>query len=159
MGVEIERKFLVVDDRWRQAVSDQTAMAQGYLSTTADHTVRVRIRDDRAMLTVKGRPKGLVRREFEYEIPRSDAQIMLDEMCAGEAVEKTRFYIPHGDKTWEVDVFKGRNQGLVVAEIELRRPDEEVELPDWIGDEVTGQTRYYNARLVERPFDTWDDEH
>ena len=157
MGVEIERKFLVVSDDWRDGVRSEITMAQGYLSTTAEHTVRIRLRDDRALLTIKGRPKGLVRREFEYEIPRDDARIMLDELCVGAAIEKTRFEVPYGDHLWEVDVFDGRNKGLVVAEVELRRPDEEVDLPPWIGDEVTGQPRYYNARLVERPFDGWDD--
>lgn len=156
MSVEIERKFLVQAPSWRDAVSEERTIVQAYLSRAVNATVRVRIGDDRAMLTIKGRPKGLVRRELEYEIPRQEAKIMIDELCEGPAIEKTRYLVPVGAHCWEVDVFYGRNEGLVVAEVELRRPDEEVVLPDWVGEEVTGQSKYYNARLVERPFDTWE---
>lgn len=156
MGIEIERKFLVSSDQWRREICDQFEIVQGYISTTPDHTIRVRLRDETAILTIKGRPRGLVRREFEYEIPPREATILLDEFCRDRVLEKTRFHVRQGEHLWEIDVFRGPNEGLVVAEIELARPDEEFDIPPWIGDEITGQARYYNARLVERPFESWD---
>ena len=157
MGVEIERKFRVPGQQWRSSVRRSRSIAQGYLSTEADRTVRVRVDDDRGVLTIKGRAKGLVRREFEYEIPPGDAQQMLDEFCQGRRVEKIRHEVVVGDHLWVVDEFRGANRGLVVAEVELSRPDEAFHKPRWAGEEVTEDSRYYNARLAEYPYRKWDD--
>ncbi len=157
MGTEIERKFLVRSPAWRGKSRREIEIVQGYLSTDADRTIRVRICDDRAVLTIKGRPQGLVRREFEYEIPVEDARQLLADFCEGQLIEKRRYEVPVDTHLWEVDVFSGANQGLVVAEVELSRPDEKVKYPSWIGDEVTGEVRYYNARLVEEPYRDWDE--
>lgn len=155
MGVEIERKYRVRGGGWRSESRRTRQIAQGYLSTDADATVRVRVDDDRGILTVKGRARGLVRSEFEYEIPVEDARKMLEEFCAQRRVEKIRHEVEVGDHLWVVDEFRGANQGLVVAEVELARPDEAFDRPDWLGEEVTGEVRYYNARLAERPYRDW----
>lgn len=156
MGIEIERKFLVVDEGWKDAVCRKYPIAQGYISRQAERTVRVRIKGEKGYLTLKGQARGLVRREFEYEIPVDDARTILSTLCQGPLIEKCRYEVEVGDHLWEVDVFEGENAGLVVAEIELRRPDEEFLLPSWVGQEVTGQVQYYNARLVDRPYSSWD---
>lgn len=158
MGVEIERKFLVADDRWRQSVVNEYPIAQGYLSVDQEQTIRVRRRGEQAFLTIKGRPQGLVRREFEYEIPLADVETMLRTLCNRPLIEKRRYEVPFQGHLWEIDVFEGENAGLIVAEVELKRPDEEVALPPWIGPEVTGDPKYYNARLVEHPFQNWESE-
>jgi adenylate cyclase len=154
LGIEIERKFLVRD----RSVLDESAglrYRQGYLSRDPDRTVRVRLTGGRAFLTVKGRSEGPTRAEFEYEIPVADAEALLA-LCEGPLIDKTRHRIEHASHTWEVDVFHGANEGLVVAEVELESPGEPVTLPDWIGDEVTSDPRYYNANLVARPYRSWD---
>ena len=154
MGTEIERKFLVADGGWR-AGAEGTAYRQGYLSTEADRNVRVRIKGDRGYLTVKGRSVGISRLEFEYEIPVGDARRMLDDLCLTPLIEKTRFRVEHRGMTWEIDEFVGENAGLVLAEIELEREDQAIELPPWIGREVSDDPRYLNANLVARPFSRW----
>jgi adenylate cyclase len=154
MGLEIERKFLVTGTAWRGG-AEGVLTRQGYLSISANRTVRVRIAGDRGFLTVKGKTHGLSRAEFEYAIPAGDAAAMLDGLCRKPLIEKTRYRIPFGDYTWEVDEFHGLNAGLVVAEVELERADEEPSLPPWVGREVSGDARYYNANLVKRPFSTW----
>lgn len=156
MGVEIERKFLVDDDQWRKAIEKTYVIRQGYLSTEADRTIRVRIKGSRGFLTVKGQAQGLVRREFEYEIPLDDARTMLEVFCVGRSLEKVRHEVKVGDHIWEVDVFEGPNSGLVVAEVELGRPDEQFIRPPWVGKEVTGEVNYYNARLVANPYKNWN---
>src|SRR6186997_2055870 len=135
MGTEIERKFLVPDV---SAVRDVTGVAyrQGYLSTVPERTVRVRVAGDHAFITIKGLNAGATRAEFEYPIPPDDAEALLP-MCVPPLVEKTRYRIEHGGLTWEVDVFEGENAGLVVAEVELPAADTRVDIPPWIGDEVT----------------------
>jgi len=153
MGVEIERKFLVVGDGWRGAGS-AVRITQGYLCVDPDRTVRVRVAGDGGSLTVKGRPRGLVRPEFEYAVPVAEAEEMLA-LCGGFLVEKTRTRVPLGDVTWEVDEFAGDNAGLVVAECELARVDQEIARPDWLGEEVTGDPRYGNSNLAREPFRTW----
>lgn len=155
MGVEIERKFLVRRDGWRTDVDETSRITQGYLNTDPDRTVRVRVRDETGVLTIKGRPQKLVRPEFEYEIPVDEARRMLDELCQGVAVDKRRHELIVGDHRWEVDEFFGANEGLIVAEIELDDPDEEFVSPRWVGEEVTGEKRYYNARLAARPYRDW----
>lgn len=146
MAKEIERKFLVKDDTYKALATRSCVMAQGYLSTDIDATVRVRLSGDNAWLTVKSRNRGAVRDEWEYAIPESDARQML-RICKGKVIEKTRYYVPAGDLTWEVDEYHGVHDGLVVTEIELPSADHPVTLPPFIGEEVTGDSRYYNSTL------------
>jgi CYTH domain-containing protein len=154
MGTEIERKFLVIDDAWR-ALAKPVHYRQGYLSTAKDCTVRVRKAGDRAALTVKGASVGATRQEYEYEIPPDDADEMIDRLCAQPVIEKNRYRIPAGEVVWEVDEFLGANQGLVVAEVELTSEGQDFDKPAWIGREVTGDPKYFNANLVARPFSAW----
>ena len=154
MGTEIERKYLLSNDDWKAGAAG-TLYRQGYLSTAADRNVRVRIIGDIGYLTVKGRAEGITRLEFEYEIPISDARSMLDRLCFKPLIEKTRFKIEYRGLTWEVDEFIGDNAGLVLAEVELTREEQEIELPPWIDREVTDDPRYLNSNLVSAPFKTW----
>lgn len=147
MAKEIERKFLVTDSSYRDMASAERHIVQGYLSRDPRATVRVRIADGRAWLTVKGRNDGAVRDEWEYEIPVSDARDMLGRCAAGRVIEKTRYIVDYGGRSWEVDEFGGELSGLTVAEIELDSADEQPELPPFVGDEVTGDPRYYNSAL------------
>ena len=154
MGKEIERKFLVEGDEWR-GESKGTRIRQGYLVTELERSVRVRVRGETGTLTVKGESRGAVRAEYEYAIPKDDAEAMIDDLCLRPLIEKTRHVVAHGGQVWEIDVFEGDNAGLVVAELELDDEDESFERPPWLGDEVTDDPRYYNANLVENPFRTW----
>lgn len=154
MATEVERKFLVIGDDWR-AIGTATAFRQGYLSTVKERTVRVRVAGDRGTLTIKGVTTGATRSEFEYQIPVGDAQAMLDELCERPIIEKVRHTVGFAGKTWEIDEFGGVNAGLVVAEVELDDERESFERPLWIGDEVTGDPRYYNANLIEHPYSRW----
>jgi len=158
MGQEIERKFLVKGEAWRD-MAEPVAYRQGYIARSDGRTVRVRKAGETGYLTVKGpsvgKRGGTARAEFEYEIPVADADEMLDTLCEGPLIEKTRRKIPAGAFTWEVDEFAGANAGLVVAEVELQDAAQEVPLPDWIGEEVTGDARYFNASLVTHPFKDW----
>jgi adenylate cyclase len=157
MGVEIERKFLVAD---RSVVASLagTTMRQGYLSVDPERTIRVRVAGRRAFVTIKGAPSdsGASRAEFEYEIPVPDAEELLDRLALKPLVEKTRYRVPVGRYVWEIDVFSGDNEGLVVAEVELPSEGAAVMLPHWVGEEVTGDPRYYNASLVGHPYRDWD---
>jgi adenylate cyclase len=153
MGIEIERKFLVINDQWRDAAS-ATHFAQGYITRGTGRTVRVRIAGAEAFLTIKGPVSGISRSEYEYPIPLEDAQGMLS-LCEGPIIEKIRFKFSHEGHLWEIDEFLGENAGLIVAEVELSHPEEEVLLPDWIGKEVTGDPRYYNSNLTIHPFRAW----
>ena len=147
MGREIERKFLVQSDAWKDLVTESRSLAQGYLSAAAKATVRVRVIDGRdALITLKGKANGLVRPEFEYPIPLGDGLELLD-MSRPNVVEKVRHLVPHGGVTWEVDVFSGAHAGLVLAEIELTHEDQDIDIPAWIGREVTEDDRYANASL------------
>lgn len=146
MAKEIERKFLVKDNTYKALSTGSCVMAQGYLSTDIDATVRIRVSGDKAWITVKSRNRGAVRDEWEYAIPVADARQMLI-ICKGKVIEKTRYYVPSGDLTWEVDEYHGVHDGLVVAEIELTSADHPVTLPPFIGKEVTGDSRYYNSTL------------
>jgi adenylate cyclase len=154
MSLEIERKFLVAD---RAVVAGRQGerLVQAYIAATPRATVRVRIAGGEAWLTLKGATKGISRREFEYPIPVADAELCLAELCAEGVVSKTRHRIPHAGHVWEVDVFDGANAGLVLAEIELSAPDEAFERPPWLGEEVSGDPRYFNSHLAERPFGSW----
>ena len=153
MAKEIERKYLVLNDGWRTGHPGYVCR-QGYLHAGDRGTVRVRVMDDHAYLTVKGKAVGITRDEFEYEIPRVDAETMLT-LCEGIIIEKTRYLVPHAGRTWEVDVFDGANAGLVIAELELSDAEEAFNLPAWVGDEVSHDRRYTNAYLSKHPFTTW----
>ncbi|SFV31003.1 CYTH domain-containing protein [Devosia crocina] len=151
MGQEIERKFLVANEDWQNAVQSSARLQQGYLSTSAKATVRIRIFDDkRAVLTLKGPATGLVRAEFEYEVPLEDARALM-QMADPNTVEKRRHRVPHGNHVWEVDVFEGLHDGLVIAEVEMETAEDEVVLPTWLGREVTADDRYANASLSRNP--------
>lgn len=153
MGVEIERKYLVAGDGWREGAVG-TPFRQGYLCAEPDRTVRVRVEGERARLTVKGRTVGLVRPEFEYDIPLADAEELFG-LCPHPPLEKTRYRIEHGEHVWEVDEYRGANSGLVIVECELSSADETVDPPPWVGEEVTGDRRYANSRLFEHPYRSW----
>ncbi len=151
MGVEIERKFLVAGDSWRSNVKGSAAVRQGYLSTSAKATVRIRIVDDeKAFLTLKGPTSGISRAEFEYEVPLADGRALL-EMARPHVVEKRRHFVAHEGLTWEVDVFEGAHVGLVMAEVELTSADHAINRPEWAGREVSHDDRYANASLSRNP--------
>jgi adenylate cyclase len=155
MGVEIERKFLLSGEGWRALAAPGRHYLQGYLSTRNDCTVRVRLADDRAFLTIKGRNKGGAAPEYEYPIPLADAREMLEHLAERPLVEKIRQVLPWGGVVWEIDEFLGDNAGLILAEVELVSLDQGFPKPDWIGREVTGDPRYYNANLVKNPYRLW----
>lgn len=155
MSKEIERKFLVVGDKWRELAAG-TQYRQGYLNSIKERTVRIRTIADKAFLTVKGPTVGVTRMEFEYEIPYDDCVQMLDHLAEQPIIEKNRYKIPMGGHVWEIDEFLGVNKGLIVAEIELGSEDEAFEKPDWIGEEVSGDPRYFNSNLVAHPYSTWE---
>lgn len=152
MSIEIERKFLVVGSAWREGAG--VHFSQGYLNRAEDRTVRVRIAGERAFLTIKGRNVGATRAEFEYGIPLADARELLA-LCERPLIKKIRRRIASGGDTWEVDEFLGENAGLVVAEIELRSENQAFSRPEWLGQEVTGDPRYYNSSLSAHPYLTW----
>jgi adenylate cyclase len=152
MAVEIERKFLVTGDAWRQATG--VRFSQGYLNRDKARTVRVRLAADKAFLTIKGVTHGASRAEFEYQIPLADGAQLLA-LCEGPLIEKVRRVVPHDGHTWEVDEFLGENSGLVVAEIELRSEDQAFSRPPWLGEEVTHDARYFNSSLATHPFSRW----
>jgi adenylate cyclase len=156
MAQEIERKFLVQGDAWREG-AQRVLIRQGYLNADGARTVRVRTKGERAFVTIKGPPAGISRAEYEYEIPSADANEMLDHLCMRPLIEKWRHLVPFAGMVWEVDEFLNENAGLIVAEIELRDAAQQVELPAWAGQEVTGDFRYTNSNLVKRPFTTWDE--
>lgn len=155
MGLEIERKFLVNGD-FKSSAYKTFEIAQGYLSSTPERTVRIRIKSDKAFITIKGfsDSTGVMRSEWEYEIPLSDAKDML-QLCEEGIIRKRRYLVKVGDHTFEVDEFLDENLGLIMAEVELAELNEDVELPTWIGKEVTGDKRYYNSYLSRKPYTTW----
>ncbi|MBB5607702.1 MULTISPECIES: CYTH domain-containing protein [unclassified Janthinobacterium] len=154
MGVEIERKYLLQGDGWR-TLAEPVLLRQGYLSSQRERVVRVRIEGQHAMLTIKGANVGTRRGEWEYPIPLVDANELLDGLCEQPLIEKYRRRIMYAGMVWEVDEFLGANFGLVVAEIELHSVDQPFEKPDWIGAEVSDDTRYYNANLIRHPYSQW----
>ncbi|QZA77507.1 CYTH domain-containing protein [Deefgea tanakiae] len=153
MAVEIERKFLVASDAWREQISHSTRIAQGYLCTDPERTVRVRTKGEAAFLTIKGKNAGISRAEFEYAIPVADALAML-QLCPN-VLDKTRHLVNVDGHTFEVDEFHGANAGLIVAELELSSEDAAYPQPAWLGAEVSGDTRYYNSALSITPFSQW----
>jgi len=155
MGIEIERKFLVRNDNWR-ALAQGMPYRQGYIMANPDCTVRVRIAGNQGYLTIKGATTGISRAEYEYDIPLEDAAQLLDTLCQPPLIEKTRYRIPAAaGLVWEVDEFAGENQGLIIAEIELPNAEQPVELPDWIGPEVSDDPRYSNSNLAKHPCRRW----
>lgn len=155
MASEIERKFLLKTEAWRDEVSDSMRLVQGYLARGPRSAVRVRIQGEKAELNVKHTLDGIERLEFEYEIPLDDARQMLDRVALRPLIDKTRYHVHHGGHLWEIDEFYGDNAGLVVAEIELGSTDEPFERPDWLGEEVSSDRRYYNSNLSELPYTQW----
>lgn len=153
MGVEIERKFLLQGEAWR-ALGTPVLLRQGYLSSQRERVVRVRIEGDEARLTIKGPNAGTSRGEWEYPIPLADADDLLT-LCEQPLIEKYRRRIDFKGLVWEVDEFLGANQGLLVAEVELTSADQHVDLPDWIGEEVSDDARYFNANLIRHPYSQW----
>jgi len=155
MAQEIERKFLLKSDAWRNQVTSAQRMSQGYLQRGADSAIRVRIAGDRAWLNIKKSLDGIHRLEYEYAIPLTDAQEMLEQVALRPIIDKTRHLVRIGPHTWEIDEFHAENAGLVVAEIELDHADEAFDRPDWLGEEVSTDTRYFNSSLSERPYNSW----
>jgi adenylate cyclase len=155
MPVEIERKFLVAGTGWRLA--NGVRYRQGYLSRQKGCTVRVRVAGEKAFLTIKGITTGISRAEFEYEIPVADAEELM-KLCDGPIIDKIRRIVNYQGFNWEVDEFMGENAGLIVAEIELEQEDQPFERPDWVGEEVTGDSRYRNSSLVFHPYRTWREQ-
>lgn len=160
MATEIERKFLVKNDRWKAAADAGTSYRQGYLSRVTGEgagksSVRVRIEGDQARLNIKSASLGIYRQEYEYDIPVADAEEMLNNLTIDSIVEKTRYHVPVGNHIWEIDVFEGDNAGLIVAEVELASEDESFEVPDWAGDDVSEEAKYFNVCLAQHPYKDW----
>lgn len=155
MGIETERKFLVANNAWRTKAEPGIAFKQGYLCADGPASVRVRIEGEQANINVKAAVVGTSRAEYEYAIPVQDAREMLANLCVAQPVEKTRYRVPLQGHVWEVDEFSGANVGLVIAEIELNRPDEDFVEPDWLGREVSHERCYYNQALALHPYCDW----
>lgn len=154
MGLEIERKFLMASEEWRGLVSKSSAIKQGYLNSNPERTVRVRIIGNKGILTVKGKNVDTTRLEYEYEIPQKEALELLL-LCEKPIIEKVRNEVNYEGNLWEIDEFEGDNKGLILAEVELEHADQEVDIPVWIGQEVSGDQRYYNSSLIKSPFKDW----
>jgi len=152
MTLEIERKYLVVGSGWKTVEPMQ--LRQGYLNSDKTRTVRVRVADSDAYLTIKGLTTGISRPEFEYPIPLEDAEQLL-QLCSNSIIEKRRYVLPIGDVVWEIDEFFGDNAGLLLAEVELQSESQTFPLPDWVGQEVSDDARYYNSSLAITPFSAW----
>jgi adenylate cyclase len=155
MAVEIERKFLVDKQKWSEADKGKGYLfRQGYILTDPAKTIRIRVTDDTGFITIKGKSVGASRPEYEYPIPKRDAQELLDNFCQSD-ISKLRYIVKYSDNKWEIDEFLGENEGLIVAEIELTSEQESFDVPDWIDREVTGEEKYYNSKLSLTPFKTW----
>ncbi len=155
MGVEIERKFLLANEDWRKIAGAGTSIRQGYLNSHPERTVRVRCIGTAGILTIKGKNNHLTRLELEYPIPLVEAKELL-QLCERPLIEKIRYRVPGGGKlVWEIDVFSGVNEGLILAEIELETEEQAFEQPIWLGPEVSGDPRYYNSNLIQAPFQEW----
>lgn len=154
MAHEIERKFLVSKDTWRDNTKG-TLYRQAYLNTAKERTVRIRTIGEQGFITIKSITRGISRQEFEYRIPVDEANQMIDTLAIQPVIEKYRYIIETGEVTWEIDEFLGMNQGLIIAEVELSHPDQPIILPDWIGAEVSHDPRYFNNNLVSHPYSNW----
>ena len=163
MGIEIERKFLLKNDEWKDQVSASTYFKQGYLvgthsgdeNNSVKSSVRIRIEGDNANINIKSMTLSITRQEYEYAIPIDDATKMLDELCEQPLIEKTRHIVKFDGHKWEIDVFAGDNDGLIVAEIELQDENEKFTIPSWLGEDVSDQIKYYNVSLVKNPYSSW----
>jgi adenylate cyclase len=155
MPIEIERKFLLANNNWREAVKTSFRIRQGYMGEVGKASVRIRIQGEQANINVKSATLSMRRMEYEYDIPLNEAQEMLEQLCEHPQVNKTRYIVEQGKHKWEIDEFYGENEGLLVAEIELSDEAEAFEKPEWIGKEVTEDPRYYNVNLIKHPFKNW----
>lgn len=155
MALEIERKFLLTNDSWREDVYKSVKYVQGYMGSTEQSSIRIRIEDEKANLNIKSKTIGVQRAEYDYEIPVDEAKEMLYSLCERPLIEKERFFVKNAEHIWEIDVFAGDNEGLIVAEIELGSADEAFSKPGWAGEEVTEDVRYYNVCLVKNPYKDW----
>ncbi|MFK5913091.1 MAG: CYTH domain-containing protein [Woeseiaceae bacterium] len=155
MPTEIERKFLLKSDAWRKSADEGVKYSQGYLVGSEKSSVRVRLQGQQAFINIKSATIDITRQEFEYEIPLDEAKEMLETLCEKPLISKTRFHVHKAPHVWEIDVFDGDNEGLIVAEIELSHQDEEFVIPDWLGEEVSDDARYYNVCLVKHPYKDW----
>lgn len=154
MGLEVERKFLVKSDEWK-SLGKRVFYQQGYLLISKYRTVRVRTIENKGFITIKGQKKGISRIEFEYEIPFNDARMILETLCEKPLISKYRTKIKLNNLTWEVDEFLDENYGLVVAEVELENENQKIDLPNWVGEEVTSDKKYFNSMLTKNPFCKW----
>ena len=154
MAKEIERKYLVDNGIWSPGGKGLT-IRQGFIPVSGHTAVRIRITGKEAYLTIKGPSNGPERSEFEYSIPLSDAETMLEELCERPLIDKIRYQVEFSGNTWEVDVFHGENEGLIIAEIELKMPDQQITLPAWVLKEVTDDPRYFNVNLTKHPYKSW----
>ncbi|MGA7936383.1 MAG: CYTH domain-containing protein [Kovacikia sp.] len=154
MAIEIERKFLVKGNQWRLLAAG-TCYRQGYIAS-GEKTVRVRVVGSQGYLTIKGPTTGIARAEYEYGIPVADALEMLQTLCPPPLIQKTRYTVEWAGLKWEIDEFEGENQGLIIAEVELTDANQAIDLPDWIGEEVSHDSRYFNANLAKHPFSQWN---
>lgn len=155
MAYEIERKFLLKTDGWRKQISKTLNIKQAYFCNTDKTSLRIRVSDKQAFISAKTMTRDIRRHEFEYEIPHADGEFMIQHMCMGSAIIKQRYLVNMHPHVWEIDEFFGDNEGLVVAEIELQHEAENFTKPDWVGEEVSNQDRYFNMALVENPFKNW----
>lgn len=155
MGIEIERKFLVKNAAWKQLNYTKTVYKQAYFCNSNKVSIRVRTSDEKAWIGFKSVTKNISRIEYEYEIPIDEAEHLLNQFTQGSAIIKTRYCVEIAPHIWEIDVFEGDNQGLIVAEVELNSENEHVDLPPWIGEEVSDDVRYFNSNLVSHPFSNW----
>lgn len=156
MALEIERKFLLLNDKWRDDVVRSERFMQGYLATDDLRAIRVRVAGDKAHINIKHSDDGISRLEYEYPVPLDDAEEMLNKVALPTAIDKVRHYVPAGENLmWEIDEFFGANANLVVAEIELESVDQDYPKPEWLGEEVSQDARYYNSNLSKKPFNTW----
>ncbi len=155
MATEIEHKFLVRDDRWRGQVERSVWIRQGYLTSNARCSVRVRVADGRGFLNLKSGTLGIQRSEYEYSIPLVEAEEILDTLCEKPLLEKIRHFLRYGEHLWEIDEFADDNAGLIVAEVELDHPDESFARPDWLGEDISHDLRYYNSQLARHPYRLW----
>lgn len=158
MAIEIEKKFLVINNDWQKLSQKNISQIQGYFSTNDSCSIRIRISGNEAHLNIKSATLGIIRSEYDYPVPLNDAKEMLQSLCIKPLIEKTRYYVPIDNHLWEIDVFSGENEGLVVAEIELESENETINLPAWIGEEVSDDPRYYNVCLVKHPYRNWNDQ-
>ncbi len=155
VALEIERRFLVRNDEWRRGADIGREICEGYLTGSSNSSVRIRIGADQPSITVEGAATGIIRQEFEYPVPATDAEQMIDQLCTGCMVRKCRYRLFFDLDLWEIDVYQGDNQGLVLAEIELRSAGQTILRPDWLGDEVSSDPRYFSVRLATTPWRRW----